>query len=56
MWRDARACLWDLREAADQILDGIAGVSFDTYAATPVVHAAVTGHRCGVGAKHPRLC
>jgi len=41
MRRDARAYLWDVRDAADRILEFIAGMDLEAYAATPVVHSAV---------------
>lgn len=41
MRRDARAYLWDVRDAADRILEFIAGLDLEAYAATPVVHSAV---------------
>lgn len=41
MQRDARAYLWDVREAADAIQTFIAGVDFKTYQATPLIHSAV---------------
>ncbi|MFA7105650.1 MAG: HepT-like ribonuclease domain-containing protein [Dysgonamonadaceae bacterium] len=41
MQRDPRAYLWDVREAADAILGFVAGVTFDAYAANPLLHSAV---------------
>lgn len=41
MQRDARAYLWDIREAADAIKTFIDGVDFKTYANTPLIHSAV---------------
>ena len=41
MQRDARAWLWDIREAADAISTFTAGVDFKTYSETPLIHSAV---------------
>lgn len=41
MRRDARAYLWDVRDAADRILEFISGLDLAAYASTPVVHSAV---------------
>ncbi len=41
MQRDPRAFLWDVREAAHDILRFVAGVDASTYADTPLVHSAV---------------
>lgn len=41
MQRDARAYLWDVREAATAIQGFIAGMDADSYAANPLVHSAV---------------
>ena len=41
MQRDARAYLWDVREAADAISAFVANMTFETYAASPVVHSAI---------------
>ncbi|MFZ5931807.1 MAG: DUF86 domain-containing protein [Pseudomonadota bacterium] len=41
MLRDARAYLWDIREAADAIQSFIADVDFKTYEATPLIYSAV---------------
>lgn len=41
MQRDARAFLWDIREAATAIQSFIAGVEFPAYADSPLLHSAV---------------
>lgn len=41
MERDPRAYLWDVREAADAILQFVAGLDEAAYAAAPLVHSAV---------------
>ncbi len=41
MQHDTRAYLWDVRQAADAILDFIAGIDLKTYTETQVIHAAV---------------
>jgi uncharacterized protein with HEPN domain len=41
MLRDPRACLWDVREAADAIAGFVAGVDFETYAKSSLIHSAV---------------
>ena len=41
MQRDPRAYLWDVREAANAILDFVAGLDASLYASTPIVHSAV---------------
>ena len=41
MQHDSRAYLWDVRKAADAILDIVAGIDQKTYAATEVIHSAV---------------
>jgi uncharacterized protein with HEPN domain len=41
MQHDSRAYLWDVRQAADAILDFVAGIDLNTYAETPVIHSAV---------------
>jgi uncharacterized protein with HEPN domain len=41
MQRDARAYLWDVKNAADAILRFIAGLDVETYARTEVVYSAV---------------
>jgi uncharacterized protein with HEPN domain len=41
MQHDSRAYLWDVRQAADAILDFVAGLDWKTYADTQVIHAAV---------------
>ena len=41
MQRDPRAFLWDVREAAHDILRFVSGVDASTYADTPLVHSAV---------------
>ena len=41
MQHDSRAYLWDVRQAADVILDVVAGIDLKTYAQTEVIHAAV---------------
>lgn len=41
MQHDSRAYLWDARQAADAILDIVAGIDLKTYAETVVVHSAV---------------
>ena len=41
MEHDSRAYLWDVRDAADAILDFVAGIDLKTYADTPVIHSAV---------------
>jgi uncharacterized protein with HEPN domain len=41
MMRDARACLWDMQNAADAIVRFIAGLDMRSYAETELVHSAV---------------
>jgi uncharacterized protein with HEPN domain len=41
MQHDSRAYLWDVRQAADAILDFVAGLDWKTYAEAQVIHAAV---------------
>jgi uncharacterized protein with HEPN domain len=41
MQHDTRAYLWDVRQAADAILEFIAGIDLKTYTETQVIHAAV---------------
>lgn len=41
MWRDVRAYLWDIREAAQAIRDFVGAMDAATYATTPLVHSAV---------------
>jgi len=41
MQHDTRAYLWDVRQAADTILEFIAGIDLKTYTETQVIHAAV---------------
>lgn len=41
MQRDARAYLWDVREAAQAIRDFVGDMNAASYAATPLVHSAV---------------
>ena len=41
MPRDARAFLWDVQSAAAAILDFVAGLDADAYAASDVIHSAV---------------
>jgi uncharacterized protein with HEPN domain len=41
MQRDARAYLWDIREAADAIQTFIADVDLKAYETTPLIHSAV---------------
>ena len=41
MQHDSRAYLWDVRQAADAILDFVAGVDLKAYAETQVIHSAV---------------
>lgn len=41
MQHDSRAYLWDVRQAADAILDIVAGIDLKTYAETEVTHSAV---------------
>jgi uncharacterized protein with HEPN domain len=41
MQRDARAFLWDIKQAADAILRFVAGLDAQTYAETELVHSAV---------------
>jgi uncharacterized protein with HEPN domain len=41
MHRDPRAFLWDVREAATQIQDFVAGMDASTYAANAMAQAAV---------------
>ena len=41
MQHDSRAYLWDVRQAADAILDFVAGIDLKTYAETRVIHSAV---------------
>jgi uncharacterized protein with HEPN domain len=41
MQHDSRAFLWDVRQAADAILDFVAGIDLKTYAETQVIHSAV---------------
>jgi len=41
MQRDARAFLWDVRDAALAIQGFIAGIDFSTYADSPLLHSAV---------------
>lgn len=41
MQRDARAYLWDVREAATAIQGFIAGIEFAAYADSPLLHSAV---------------
>jgi uncharacterized protein with HEPN domain len=41
MQRDARAFLWDVREAAVAIQSFIAGIDFPDYADSPLLHSAV---------------
>ncbi len=41
MQHDSRAYLWDVRQAADAILDFVAGLDLKTYAETRVIHSAV---------------
>jgi uncharacterized protein with HEPN domain len=45
MPRDARAFLWDVQSAAASILDFVAGLDADAYAASDVIHSAVTEAR-----------
>jgi len=41
MQHDSRAYLWDARQAADAILEFVAGIDLKTYAETQVIHSAV---------------
>lgn len=41
MQHDSRAYLWDVRQAADAILDFVAGIDLKTYAETQVIHSGV---------------
>lgn len=41
MQRDRRAYLWDVRDAADAILDFVAGIDLNIYAETKMMHSAV---------------
>jgi len=41
MQHDSRAYLWDVRQAADAILDIVAGIDLNTYSETEVTHSAV---------------
>ena len=41
MPRDPRALLWQAREASADVEAFVAGVDFETYAASPLVHSAV---------------
>jgi uncharacterized protein with HEPN domain len=41
MQHDSRAYLWDVRQAADAILDFVAGIDLKTYAERQVIHSAV---------------
>lgn len=41
MRRDRRAFLWDVRDAARNIEDFIAGLTYETFAADPLVRSAV---------------
>ena len=41
MEHDSRAYLWDARDAADAIIDFVAGIDLKAYADTPVIHSAV---------------
>ena len=41
MQHDSRAYLWDVRQAADAILDIVAGIDLKTYSETEVIHSAV---------------
>ena len=41
MQHDSRAYLWGVRQAADAILDIVAGIDLKTYAETEVIHSAV---------------
>ena len=41
MQHDSRAYLWDVRQAADAILDFVAGIDLKNYAETQVIHSAV---------------
>lgn len=41
MQHDSRAYLWDVRQAADAILDFVAGIDLKTYAEAQVIHSAV---------------
>lgn len=41
MQHDSRAYLWEVRRAADAILDFVAGINLKTCAETQVIHSAV---------------
>ena len=41
MQHDSRAYLWDARQAADAILEFVAGIDLKTYAEKQVIHSAV---------------
>jgi len=41
MQHDSRAYLWDVRQAADAILDFVAGIDLKTYAEARIIHSAV---------------
>jgi uncharacterized protein with HEPN domain len=41
MQRDARALLWDVRTAAEAIVQFLDGVTAETYAGSRLVHSAV---------------
>ena len=41
MQPDSRAYLWDVRQAADVILDVVAGIDLKTYAESEVIHSTV---------------
>lgn len=41
MQHDSRAYLWDVRQAADAVLDFVAGIDLKTYTQAQVIHSAV---------------
>ena len=41
MRRDPRAYLWDVRQAADAVLDIVARIDLKTYTETEIIHSAV---------------